>query len=78
MSSIRKRHWIAPDGARKQAWQADYRDQAGTRRCRQFAKKRDAEAFLVQAASEVSQGTHTPLSQSVTVEKAAQLWLAGI
>jgi integrase len=74
--AIRKRQWIAPDGAAKQAWLVDYRDQAGKRRAKQFAKKKDAEAWLTTAAYQVSQGTHTPDSQTITIAKAADLWLA--
>lgn len=74
--AIRKRQWIAPDGTAKQAWLVDYRDQAGKRRAKQFLKKKDAEAWLVGAAWQVSQGLHTADSQSVTVAVAAKLWIA--
>lgn len=75
MTSIRKRSWTAPDGSEKTAWLVDYRDQAGKRRAKSFARKKDAEAWLVGAAWQVSQGVHTPDSASVTVKKAAQLWI---
>jgi len=73
--AIRKRAWTAPDGTAKQAWQVDYRDQAGQRRSKQFARKKDAEAWFTQAGWEVSKGVHTPDSQSVTVAAAADLWI---
>lgn len=76
MTAIRKRNWIAPDGSAKSAWQVDYKDAAGKRRSKQFARKRDAEAWSTQATWHVSQGTHTPDSQSITIAKAAELWLA--
>lgn len=72
MATIRKR--ALPSG--KTVWQCDYRDGAGNRRSRQFQKKRDADAFLVQARAEVAQGIHTPDSVSITVEQAGALWLA--
>ncbi|WP_022684604.1 tyrosine-type recombinase/integrase [Sphingobium bisphenolivorans] len=75
MTSIRKRSWNAPDGSEKTAWLVDYRDQAGKRRAKSFARKKDAEAWLVGAAWQVSQGVHTPDSASVTVKKAAELWI---
>lgn len=73
--AIRKRSWTAPDGTVKQAWLVDYRDQAGKRRSKQFEKKKDAEAWLVSAAWQVSQGVHTADSQSITVAEAATLWV---
>lgn len=73
--AIRKRQWTSPDGALKQAWLVDYRDQAGKRRAKQFARKKDAEAWSVGAAWQVSQGVHTADSQSVTVAIAAKQWI---
>ncbi|VWX52978.1 tyrosine-type recombinase/integrase [Novosphingobium sp. 9U] len=75
MAAIRKRTWTASDGTQKQAWLVDYRDQAGKRRAKQFARKKDADAFVTKASWEVSQGTHTADSQSITVEKAGQNWI---
>src|SRR5205823_150238 len=60
----------------KMVWQADYRDGSGTRRARQFDKKRSADEFLVQARHEVSHGLHTPDSTSITISEAGELWLA--
>lgn len=73
--AIRKREWTTPKGLPKQAWIVDYRDQAGKRRAKQFARKKDAEAWFTQAGWEVSKGVHTPDSQSTTVAKAADLWI---
>jgi integrase len=70
--SIRKRA-IAGGEVR---WQVDYRDGAGVRRHRQFQTKRAAEAFALQAGSEVRAGMHTADSASITVEEAAELWIA--
>lgn len=74
--SIRKREWTTPKGELKTAWLVDYRDAAGKRRAKQFDRKKDADAFATQASWEVSQGTHTADSQSITVEKAAENWIA--
>lgn len=75
MASIRKRTWAAPNGDTKQAWIVDYRDGAGARRFKQFARRKDADAWLTQAAWEVSKGVHTADSQSVTVKEAADIWV---
>lgn len=74
--SIRRRSWVAQSGEQRSAWLVDYKDAQGKRRAKQFARKKDAEAWLTQAAWEVRQGTHTPDSMSVTVAAAADLWLA--
>lgn len=73
--STRKRTWTAPSGEQKTAWLVDYRDGAGKRRFKQFARKKDADAWITQAAWEVSKGIHTPDSQSVTVADACDLWI---
>jgi integrase len=73
--SIRKRTWTNRRGEQQTAWLVDYRDAAGARRSKQFARKKDAEAWQTRACWHVSQGTHTPDSQSITVLKAADLWL---
>lgn len=75
MTAIRKRSWTDSKGEARQAWLVDYRDSAGKRRAKQFARKKDAEAWSVGAAWQVSQGVHTADSQSVTVEAAAELWI---
>lgn len=75
MASIRSREWTAPSGTKKSAWVVDYRDASGHRRSKQFKRKKEAEAWLVSAAWEVTQGTHTPDSQSITVQDAATQWL---
>lgn len=75
MASVRKRAWTNAKGEALQAWQVDYRDSAGKRRSKHFGRKKDAEAWMTQAAYQVSQGTHTPDSQSITVQKAADQWV---
>jgi integrase len=72
MASIRKR--VLTDSQRT-VWLVDYRDQDGNRRFRQFDRRRDADAWLVQARSQVAAGTHTPEARSITVGEAADAWL---
>lgn len=74
--AIRKRIWTSPKGEQKTAWLVDYRDQAGKRRAKQFRTKKEADDFDAKTAWEVRQGTHTPDSQSITVAKAGDQWIA--
>ena len=73
--AIRERAWTSSKGEEKKAWLVDYRDGAGVRRFKQFARKKDAKEWLTEAAWEVSKGLHTADSQSVTVAAAADLWI---
>lgn len=74
--SIRRRAWTSPKGESKTAWLVDYRDSAGARRAKQFARKKDAEAWQTETAWQVSRGTHTADSRSITIAAAAEYWLA--
>lgn len=62
-------------GEKKTAWQVDYTDQNGDRRRRNFPTRRAADAWLVEARHEVSQGVHTPVSVSITIAEAGELWI---
>jgi integrase len=73
--SVRKRAWKSPNGEMKEAWVVDYVDQHGDRHIKTFAKKRDADAHHAIVGVAVRAGTHTADSKSVTVAKAAELWL---
>ncbi len=73
--AVRKRAWIAPDGAAKTAWLVDYRDQSGKRRSKQFRTKKEADAYADKARQEVRQGTHTHDRSSITLLEAAGLWI---
>jgi len=75
MASINKRCWITQGGERRSAWEVSYRDQHGKRRRKQFARRKDADTWLVKARAEVASGVHTPDSQSITVAEAADIWL---
>ena len=73
--SIRERTWKKGE-IEKTAWVVDYVDQHGKRRLKTFKKKKDAEAWAVNARYEVSQGTHTASSTSITVTEAMEQWIA--
>ena len=74
--SVRKRTWKSPSGEVREAWVVDYVDQCGDRHIKTFAKRRDADAHHAIVGAAVRAGTHTADSKSVTVAKAAELWLA--
>jgi integrase len=59
----------------REAWVVDYVDQHGDRHLKTFAKKRDADAHHAIVGVAVRNGTHTAESKSVTVARAAELWL---
>jgi integrase len=73
--SVRKRVWKSPTGEPREAWVVDYVDQHGDRHLKTFAKKRDADAHHAIVGTAVRAGMHTADSKSVTVAKAAELWL---
>jgi integrase len=73
--SVRKRNWKSPNGEKKEAWVVDYVDQHGERHIKTFAKKRDADAHHAIVGVDVRKGVHTADSKSVTVARAAELWL---
>jgi integrase len=73
--SVRKRTWKSPNSEAREAWVVDYVDQAGDRHIKTFAKKRDADAHHAVVGVAVRAGTHTADSKSVTVARAAELWL---
>src|ERR1700730_15338758 len=75
MASIRTRTWET-GGEKKTAWIADYFDQAGKRHIKTFARKKDAQGWLIDAQGEVKRGTHTPASNRTTVSEAGEMWIA--
>ncbi|MGV1775377.1 site-specific integrase [Agrobacterium fabrum] len=73
--AVRKREWNGPDGKPKTAWVVDYKDVAGNRRLKTFARKKEADAFELTAKGEVRDGTHVAESVTKTVEEAGALWI---
>jgi integrase len=73
--TVRKRVWRTRQGEIKTNWTAYYRDQQGQRHNKAFAMKRDAEAWLLRARSEVRDGIHTPERDSPRIAEAAIIWL---
>jgi integrase len=73
--SVRKRTWKSPGGEPREAWVVDYVDQQGDRHIKTFTKKRDADAHHAIVGAAVRAGVHTADSKSITVARAAELWL---
>jgi integrase len=73
--SVRKRTWKTAAGEERHAWIVDYADQAGKRRMKTFRLKKEADAFETRSRFEITQGTHTPDSASITIAEAADLWI---
>ena len=73
--AISKRAWKTPNGKMGSAWEVAYRDQQGKRRRKQFARRKDADAWLINTRTQISSGVHTADSQSITLAEAADLWL---
>jgi integrase len=71
VATVRKR--TLPSGLVR--WRASYTDGAGVRRTKQFARKSDGDAWLVETCHNVARGTHTPGSISPTVKEAGALWI---
>jgi len=75
MATVKPRSWTGADGKLHKAWRVSYTDAQGKRHKPQFATKREADEFRDKAVGEVRSGTHTPDSQSITLEKAGESWL---
>lgn len=73
--SVRKRQWLTPSGEVRTGWQADYVDAKGKRRRKMFERKKDADAFLLTARTEVREGVHVADAETITVAKAGELWI---
>jgi hypothetical protein len=72
--AVNKRIWQNQHGSPGEAWVVSYRDQGGTRRTKNFDRKRDADAFENTVNVDVRRGLHIPDSQSILVSEAARQW----
>jgi integrase len=75
MASVRKRSWISKRGEEKTGWFVDYYDQHGKRQRKQFARKKNADAFALTAQIEIRDGTHVVEADSVSVVEAGEAWI---
>jgi integrase len=73
--SVRKRVWTGKDGSERMAWVVAYKDGEAKRRLKTFKTQREAKAWASRTEVAVEQGTHVPDRATVTVSKAADLWI---
>ena len=74
--SVRKRTWATAKGEKKEAWIVDYTDQNGERHIQTYSRKKEPDAYHATVRVDVSQGTHTAPTKSITVAEAADDWIA--
>jgi hypothetical protein len=73
---VRKRNWRTPRGEARIAWVVDFTDGEGNRDRKQFNGKGEADAFRVKMEGELGTGAYRPDAAKVTVNEAAELFLA--
>jgi integrase len=76
MATIRKRSWTTAGGASREAWIADYFDQAGQRHIKTFTKRKDATEWLDQTKPAIKTGQHVPERTVPTVSAASKAWIS--
>jgi integrase len=75
MATLTKRAWQTASGEQREAWLVTLTDQHGQRIRKQFDRKKDADAFMVDARGKVAAGSFTAESTSATIGEACELWL---
>lgn len=75
MATVRKRTWTTSKGETKSAWCVDFIDQTGARQRRQFATKREADAFRIETEGQLRSGTFRADAAKVTVREVAESYL---
>jgi integrase len=75
MAAIRKRITAGKDGEKTTRQTVDFYDAQGKRRRKDFATKREADAFRIEMEDQKRKGTFRPDADKVTVKEAADLFL---
>jgi integrase len=75
MASIRRRRWRTASGEQRESFQVDFTDQHGKRHQHSFARRKDADTWLLEQRGRVAAGTFTSDSASKTLGVAIDLWL---
>jgi integrase len=73
--SVRKRTWKTAKGETKEAWVVAYTDQHKNPHIKTFRLKKQADAFHAKVVVDVTTGTHTPDSHSITIAEAGVHWI---
>lgn len=76
--SVRKRTWTTRNGETKTAWIIDYVDQDGDRHIETFSRKKPADDRHLEVRDDLRKGTLTVPSKTITVEDAANDWIARV
>lgn len=74
MAKIRKRTWTTAKGEMRTAWSVNI-EGAGNRARRQFATRREADAYRVEVEHQLRLGTFRPEADKVTMGEVAELFL---
>lgn len=73
--NVRKREWTDKHGAPKSAWVVDFFDPAGKRKRRQFAKRKEADAFRDEIAGAIRSGAYRGDAAETTLADACSKYL---
>src|SRR5262245_31505148 len=76
--SVSIREWTKKDGTISRAYLVRYFDNDRKGRYKTFAKKRDALAYDTKVKGEVATGRHVSPRKSITVNEAAENWIARV
>jgi len=76
MATVRKREWTTAKGVEKTAYFVDFYDNNGGRQRKQFNRFKAADKFRVKMEGQLSDGTHRPNADKVTVSEVCKLFLA--
>ena len=75
MATIRKRSWTTAKGESRVAWTVDFFDAQGERQRRQFAMRKEADAFRVEIEGQLRTGTFRIDAAKVVVQEVADRFL---
>lgn len=75
MAAIRKRRWTTAAGEERTGWTVDFTDANGKRHWKQFALRRDADAYRVEIEGKLKAGTFRPDASRITVAGLVEAYL---
>jgi len=76
--AVRKRVYENAKGESVTKWRVDYYDASGSRRRKDFDKKKDAESWASGTKIALKDGTHIADRASATVAQAGELWIGAV
>lgn len=75
MAAIRKRRWTTAAGEERTGWTVDFTDANGKRHWKQFALRREADAYRVEIEGKLKAGTFRPDASRITVAELVDAYL---